>query len=187
MCTKSGVPYWCVGIVSLISCLTFLVSSNGTVEVFYWFVDLTTTALIATYTGMLWTFIGWHRARKAQPDAVPQSALPYVAPLTPWAPYFALGLGTVTMILIGFDVFVPFDYQGFITDYFALPFALFMFVLWKVVKRTSFVRPEDVDLVSGKQECDDECRIWEEGGIEEKLKVQLRDMSFLRRLWEKMW
>lgn len=173
---------------SLLSCLTFLVSSNSTVQVFYWFVDLTTTALIATYAGMLWTFVGWHRARRAQPDAVPRAALPYVAPLAPWAAYGALGLGVVTLFLIGFDVFAaPFDYQGFITDYFALAFAPFMFVLWKVVKRTRFVRPEEADLVSGKQECDEECRIWEDGGIEENLKVKLHDMSFLRRCWEKLW
>src|SRR4051812_44799502 len=56
-CTKAGVPVYCVAAVSLITCITFLVSSNSTVTVFYWFVDLTTTALIATYTGMLWTFI----------------------------------------------------------------------------------------------------------------------------------
>jgi yeast amino acid transporter len=35
-CTKSGVPFWCVTVVQLISCLTFLVASNSSVEVFYW-------------------------------------------------------------------------------------------------------------------------------------------------------
>lgn len=111
ICTKSGVPIYCVGAVSLISCITFLVSSNSTVEVFYWFVDLTTTALIATYTMMTWTFIGWYRAKKAQPGVVPDSALPYIAPLTPYTAYFATGLGVVAMIFNGFDVFAPFDYQ----------------------------------------------------------------------------
>lgn len=114
ICTKSGVPIYCVGIVSLISCITFLVSSNNTVEVFYWFVDLTTTALIATYTGMTWTFIGWYHAKKAQPGVVPDSALTYIAPLTPYTAYFATGLGVLAMIFNGFDVFVPFDYREYI-------------------------------------------------------------------------
>lgn len=46
-CTKAGVPIYCVLITTLISCINFLAASNKAVEVFYWFVDLTTTALIA--------------------------------------------------------------------------------------------------------------------------------------------
>ncbi|CRK24801.1 hypothetical protein BN1708_003919, partial [Verticillium longisporum] len=65
-CTKAGVPIYCVLVVSAITCITFLVSSNSAVEVFFWFVDLTTTALIATYTFMLVTYLGFYRARKAQ-------------------------------------------------------------------------------------------------------------------------
>lgn len=186
-CTRSGVPIYCVGIVSAIACITFLVSSNSTVEVFYWFVDLTTTALIATYTGMTWTFIGWYRAKKAQPGVVPDSTLPYISPLAPYTAYLATGIGVVAMIFNGFDVFAPFDYQGFITDYFALAFAPFMFVLWKVLKKTKFVSPEDADLVSGKEECDEECRIWEEGGLEENERRRLEGMGYFRRKWETIW
>jgi yeast amino acid transporter len=39
-CTRSGVPFWSVTVVQLISCLTFLVASNSSVEVFYWYVHL---------------------------------------------------------------------------------------------------------------------------------------------------
>ncbi|KAH8788917.1 amino acid permease/ SLC12A domain-containing protein [Diaporthe sp. PMI_573] len=186
-CTKAGVPVYCVAAVSLITCITFLVSSNSTVTVFYWFVDLTTTALIATYTGMLWTFIGWYRARMAQPNAVPLSDLPYIAPLTPGAAYFACGLGCFTLFFIGFDVFSPFNYQTFITDYFAVAFGPFMFVLWKVIKRTRFVSPAEADLLSGKEQCDEECRIWEDGGVEENVRARLQEMNAFRRAWEKLW
>lgn len=186
-CTKAGVPIYCVAAVSLITCITFLVSSNNTVTVFYWFVDLTTTALIATYTGMLWTFIGWYRGRMAQPGAVPLSTLPYIAPLTPWSAYFACGLGCFTLLFIGFDIFVPFDYQGFITDYFAVAFGPFMFVLWKVIKRTKFVSAAEADLLGGKEQCDEECRIWEDGGVEEVERERLKNMNVFRRAWEKMW
>lgn len=149
--------------------------------------DLTTTALIATYTGMLWTFIGWYRGRMAQPDAVPLSTLPYIAPLTPWSAYFACGLGCFTLLFIGFDIFVPFDYQGFITDYFAVAFGPFMFVLWKVIKRTKFVSPAEADLLGGKEQCDEECRIWEDGGVAENVRARLQGMNAFRRAWEKMW
>lgn len=136
---------------------------------------------------MLWTFIGWYRARQAQPGVVPDSSLPYIAPLTPWAAYFAAAIGFLAMIFNGFDVFVPFDYQGFITDYFAVAFAPFMFVLWKVVKKTKFVSPADADLISGKEECDEECRIWEDGGVEENERLRLQQLGFFNRIWQSMW
>lgn len=73
-CTKAGVPVYCVAVVSVVTCITFLVSSTSAVHVFYWFVDLTTTGLIMTYTMMIVVFLGWHRARRAQ--GLEDAALP---------------------------------------------------------------------------------------------------------------
>lgn len=184
-CTKSGVPIYCVTVVSLITCITFLVSSNSAVEVFYWFVDLTTTGLIATYTCMLLTFVGWYRARNAQ--GLRTSSLHYLAPLTPYSAYFALFLGCVAILFIGFDTFVPFSTQGFITSYFCVPYTTVLFLVWKILKRTRLVDPKEADLVSGKQEVDEECRVWEDGGIEENYKKALSEMTVARRCWEKIW
>ncbi|KAJ4378488.1 hypothetical protein N0V86_006194 [Didymella sp. IMI 355093] len=184
-CTKAGVPIYAVGAVTLITCLTFLVSSNNAVEVFYWFVGLTTCALVCTYVGMLWTYIGWYRARVAQ--KFDKSVLPYTAPFTPYTAYLALGLGVLMIIFIGYDTLVPFSVQGFITSYFGAWFSIFVFVFWKAFKRTSFVNPAEADFVSGKAAIDEECREWEEGGIEENVKARLAEMPFWRRCWERMW
>lgn len=184
-CTKSGVPIYCVATVSLISCITFLVCSTSAVEVFYWFVDLTTTGLIATYTFMLWVFVGWYRARTAQ--RLPLSELHYTAPLAPYSAYFALFLGCVAIFFIGFDTFEPFSVQSFITSYFCVPYSVVLFFIWKVLKRTQFVDPKDADLYSGKEEVDEECRCWEEGGIKENYKARLAEMGFVKRCWERIW
>lgn len=184
-CTKAGVPIYCVGVVSVITCITFLVSSTSAVQVFYWFVDLTTTGLIATYTLMLVVFIGWHRARVAQ--GLPDSALPYVSPLAPYSAWFALFMGCVALVFIGFDSFSPFSVQGFVTSYFCLPYTLVLYVGWKVLKRTKAVKPAEADLVSGKAEVDEECRHWEEGGLDENWRKALQEMPMWRRCWERMW
>lgn len=184
-CTSAGVPVYCVAVVSLITCITFLVSSNSALQVFYWFVDLTTTGLIATYTMMLLIFIGWYRARTAQ--GLPRESLPYLAPFTPYSAYFALFLGCVALVFIGFDTFVPFKPQGFITSYFCLPYSAVFFVGWKVFKGSKFVKPEEADLVSGKAEVDAECRHWEEGGLEENWHKKLAEMPLWRRCWERIW
>ncbi|ORY71383.1 amino acid permease/ SLC12A domain-containing protein [Pseudomassariella vexata] len=186
-CTKSGVPINAVCAVSLISCITFLVSapSNSAVEVFFWFVDLTTTALIMTYTMMLVTFLGFYRARNAQ--GMDPASLPYRAPWAPYTTYFALLLGVLVLFFVGYDAFAPFDVRSFITAYFAIAFAFFTFVIWKVLKHTKLVKAIDADLISGKKEIDEECSHWELGGVEEVEKERLSHMSFTRRCWERMW
>lgn len=186
-CTKAGVPIYCVLVVSAITCITFLVSSNSAVEVFFWFVDLTTTALIATYTFMLVTYLGFYRARKAQ--GLADQYLPYVAPLTPYAPVVSLLCGCTALVFVGFDVFSPFSIRGFVTSYFALLWAAVMFgvgrfLVWKRGGKMGFIAAKDADLVSGKDEIDEECRHWEEGGIEEVEKARLAEMSVGRRTWE---
>lgn len=186
-CTKSGVPIYCVITVTLLSCITFLVSSNSAIQVFDWFVGLTTTGLVMSYTCMIWVFIGWYRARKAQPDVVPDSSLHYRMPFAPYSAYFGMFLGMVMMFFIGWDTFVPFSVQGFITSYFAVAFGPSMFLFWKFLKGTKFVDPREADLVTGKREVDEECKIWEDGGIEVNEKKRLQGMNVVRRTWERIW
>ena len=49
------------------------------------------------------------------------------------------------------------------------------------------VNPKNADLITGKAEIDEECRQWEEGGIEEVEKARLAEMNWARRTWERMW
>ncbi|KAK7403282.1 hypothetical protein QQX98_010973 [Neonectria punicea] len=184
-CTKAGVPIYAVGTVSVITCVTFLVASENSVTVFYWFVDLTTTGLIATYTMMLVVFVGWYRARVAQ--GLNTASLHYTAPLTPYSAYLGLLLGCLALLFVGFDAFKPFTVQSFITAYFCLPYTAILFVFWKVFKKTKMADAATADLISGKKEVDEECKHWEEGGIEENWQRELAAMSFWRRTWEKMW
>jgi len=188
-CTKAGAPIWCVTAVQLIGCLTFLVASNDAVTVLFWFIGLTTCALILTYMGMLWTFLGWYYALKAQgiSRVKGQTPLPYVAPFAPYSAYFSIGVGAVIVLFIGFDYFVPWDTQGFITSYFGLAFGVVMGLGWKILKKTPYWRPEQVDLVTGKKEIDEECSIWEDGGLMENEKARLAAMPWWRRWWEKLW
>lgn len=186
-CTKAGVPIYCVCTVTVISFITFLVSSNQASEVFFWFVDLTTTGLIATYTMFILVFVGWYRALKAQGIPRTRERLYYIAPLNPYAAYAGLVIGCLALIFIGFDTFQPFKTQGFVTSYFCLPYTGLLFLFWKVYKKTKLVNPAEADLVSGKKEADEECRHWEEGGIEENSKKELAKMTFWKRCWARIW
>ncbi|KAL4998545.1 amino acid permease/ SLC12A domain-containing protein [Aspergillus recurvatus] len=185
-CTNAGVPIYCVAVVSLITCITFLACANSTVTVFNWFIDLTTSGLIVTYTCMIVVFLCWYRALRAQ--GIDRKAyLPWTAPLMPYWAILAFVVGFAVTIFNGFTVFSPWSTQGFITSYFAIGFFIVMFGFWKVWHRTSFVRPAEADIYSGKAEVDAECRIWEDGGVEELRRAELARMHWARRYWEKMW
>lgn len=184
-CNKAGVPMYAVLTVSLLTCLSFLVASNNALTVFFWFVDLTTIAYLLVYTGMLWTYLGWYRATQAQ--GFDRDTLPYKAPYAPYTAWLAVTVGCTIMFFIGFDSFVPFSTQGFITYYFGAAFAFVAFVFWKLFKKTSFVKPHEADLYGGKAEIDHECRQWEDGGIQEARRERLAGMNVFHRTWERMW
>jgi amino acid transporter len=213
-CTKSGVPWVCVTAVTAISLLSFLVASNSASEVFSWFLDLTTVALVVNFTAMTWVFIGWRRALKAQgivrqgentfkksswnmlknernTDRQPASGIvfPFTAPCASWTPYLCLFIGCSTSIFIGFDIFKPWSLKGFITSYFGLAWFTVMFVFWKVFKRSKFVNPGEVDIFAAgkKQAVDDECRFWEEGLGEEAERVSLAKRNVIIRAWARFW
>ncbi|KAG0158130.1 hypothetical protein PDIDSM_5643 [Penicillium digitatum] len=185
-CTASGIPIYCVLTASVLSCITFLVAGSSSVEVFFWFVDLTTIAFVLTYTGMVCVFIAWYRAMQGQ-GIDRKSFVPWVAPLQPYGAILAIVIGCLTAVFNGFSVFNPFSVQGFITSYFGLGFWVVMFVFWKMYHRTSFVKVAEADLYSGKAEIDEECKIWEEGNWAERRKEELAQMHWALRVWEKMW
>ena len=185
-CTSSGVPIYCVVVVSLLSCVTFLVADSSSVEVFFWFVDLTTIAFVLTYTGMMCVFLAWYRAMKAQ-GIDRKQFVPWAAPFQPYGAMLAVVIGLATALFNGFAVFKPFSVQGFVTSYFGVAFWAVMFTFWRLYHRTKFVDPAAADLYSGKAEIDEECKIWEDGGWEERRKVELAQMNWVRRFWEKMW
>jgi amino acid transporter len=171
---------YCVAVPSLIACLAFMVASNSSVTVFGWFVNLATIGFVLSYTAFLVTFVGWFKALRAQ--GIARESLHWHAPMMPYAAYFAIGSGCVVILFSGFNTFKPFDVQGFITSYFGVAFALFLFVLWKVLKKTKFVIPDEADLVTGKAEVDAECRHWDEAPEKERAQ-----MTRMQRMWDSFW
>lgn len=126
------------------------------------------------------TFIGWYNALKAQ--GISRDSLPWKAPFMPFFAYWAIGTGCIVIIFSGWNTLKPFDTQGFVTSYFGVAFAAFMYVFWKVVKRTKMVNPAEADLVTGKEEVDTECRHWDENPGKERA-----DMTRMEKVWDACW
>lgn len=179
-CMKNGIPIYCVLVVALISCVTFMVSSTASATVFEWFIGLSTCAIIIVYILMLVIWLGFYKSLKAQ--GISRDSLPWKAPLMPYGCYVGLAIGLLLLIFLGFDVFVPWSTQGFVTTYFGIAYVLVLFLFWKVYKQTRFVNFKEVDIFAGKEEIDEECRVWEEEPADRKI-----EGNIIKRCWEHIW
>ncbi|KAJ5677760.1 uncharacterized protein N7477_003393 [Penicillium maclennaniae] len=173
-CTASGIPVYCVLTVSLLSCVTFpcrgILFRDG-----FLLVRRPDHPRIGPHIYGNALRVYW------------MQFVPWASPWQPYAAIWAIVLGSATAIFNGFWVFKPFSVQGFVTSYFGLAFWIFMYLFWKVSHRTKLVDPAEADLYSGKAEVDEECKLWEDGGWEERRKAELAQMNWGRRVWEKMW
>lgn len=107
---------------------------------------------------------------------VSRDTLPYKAPFQPYGSWFALVATAIVTIFKGFDTFLPFTKDTFVTSYIALPaFALFWsgYKLWY---KTKVIPLDKVDIFTGKRALELE---------EEKFK---REESMKPRTrWQKIW
>jgi AAT family amino acid transporter len=72
-------------------------------------------------------------------------------------PWISVILGSVLVLVQGWSCFSPtFNAVDFVSFYIELPIMLIMFVAWKLIKRTRFVRLDEMDLVTDVYTTDDE-------------------------------
>ncbi|KAL4939693.1 hypothetical protein BDV06DRAFT_224751 [Aspergillus oleicola] len=151
-CTKNGVPI-CALIASLSICLLGLLQvSESSAKVMDYLVVLITANQLLNHFSVSLTYIHFYRALKAQ--GIDRNTLPYKGKFQPYTSYIAVASTAILALLLGFDLFVGlpnnWDITYFFLDYAMLAFFAVLFVGWKVVKRTKYVPPIEVDLRLGK-------------------------------------
>lgn len=147
-----GVPYFCIGITASISLLTYLSCSSGSATVFKWFQNLTTIANLWTWISICIAYIHFYFALKAQ--GIDRNTLVFKSPFQPYTAIFALSFFTIIIIFNGFYVFKPWVLNDFITAYVGIPIYLFLFLFWKILKRTRWIPPSQADIQTGKAALD---------------------------------
>ncbi|GFP54195.1 hypothetical protein ACSS6W_001866 [Trichoderma asperelloides] len=144
-CTSKGVPINAFLVVMCFPFLSFLQVGNGSAVVLDWLVTLITAGGIIDYLVMSATYLCFYRACKAQ--GVDRKTFPYVG----WGqPYCAIIAFVVQLMVVGgygYASFIPWDVKSFFRNYTMQILAPILFIFWKVLKRTRFVRPSEVDLV----------------------------------------
>ncbi|PBP22082.1 putative general amino acid permease protein, partial [Diplocarpon rosae] len=169
-CTKNGVPIYCVAATLAIALLSFLQVSNNAAKVLSWFVSLVTASQLINFAVMAFTFIKWKRACDAQ--GFDRNLLPHKSFWQPFSAWYALTGCTIMAFVGGYTVFLDggsispsptlrsWSYrQGSAdrnVDFWNVPDFLFsylmifvfpiIFVGWKILKQTKWLKPHEVQL-----------------------------------------
>lgn len=146
--TKRGVPLYCFAIVMIFPFLAFLSVSKGSEQALTWLINITTAGGLIDYIVMSATYIQFYRACKAQ--GLDRKSLPYTGYFQPYSAWIALFCETVIVICYGYSTFR--QPGGWSTSYFFSYYILvlvdpFFFIGWKLIHKTKWLKPHEVDLV----------------------------------------
>lgn len=143
---SNGVPFYCFCIVMIFPLLSFLSVSSASSQVITWFVDLITAGGLIDYIVMNITFICYYRACKVQ--GVDRKKMPYYGWFQPYGAYLAMVIQVLICFFYNYTAFRPeWSVETFFRGYTMQIVAPVLFIGWKLIKRTRWVRPHEVDLV----------------------------------------
>lgn len=151
-CTKSGVPIYCVGAAFCFALLSLLQLGDNAAKVLNWLVNLCSGAQILNYFFMCVTYVAFYRACNAQ--GIDRFSFTYRS----WyQPYTALFCGFLTLCMVGclgYTVFMPgqWSIENFLTYYLMVFVAIAVYASYKLIYRSKFVSPLEVDLFTGLEE-----------------------------------
>lgn len=100
---------------------------------------------LISYIVMTITYICFHRACKAQ--NLDRKTLPYTGYLQPFCGYFGLCWMIVVCAIYGYTCYLPFTASSFFQNYTMQLFIPWLFPIWKLVHKTHWNKPHEVDLV----------------------------------------
>jgi len=129
------------------------------------------SSLVGVSNQLSWISIGIAslRFRAALERQGKTHLLPFKNWTYPWGPWIAVVLNSFLVLVQGWSCFSPkFDAVSFVSFYIELPVMLVMFVAWKLIKRTKFVRLEEMDLETDVYPAEPELE--KEKGWQSKLK-----------------
>ncbi|CAI6337840.1 unnamed protein product [Periconia digitata] len=145
--TKRGVPIYCFILTMLFPCLSLLSLGRSASEGVKWLANVTQAAQLLDYIFMCTIYLFFYRALKAQGyDRNDPRQLPYRGWGQPYVAIAGIVIFSVTLAIYGYATFYAFDVGTFMTYYAMCFICIVLWVGFKVVKRSKFVKPEEADL-----------------------------------------
>ncbi|GAA5984787.1 hypothetical protein JCM10908_003504 [Rhodotorula pacifica] len=154
-CTKNGLPLPALIMTSLIGLLAYMNCGTSSATAFNYLVNLSSVTGIINWLVILLAYLRFYYGCKRQ--GIDRRDFPYRAPFQPWASYFGAIMLTLVILFSDYQVFLAdsWDTPSFITAYITIPIFFIMMLGWKIIKKTKFVRLDDMDFDSGRRQLDD--------------------------------
>ncbi|PYH98358.1 amino acid permease [Aspergillus ellipticus CBS 707.79] len=156
--TKQGVPYFSVAFTAAFGLLGFMNVSNAGSTVFNWLVNIAGVAGFITWASLNGCHLAFMRALKAR--NISRDLLPYKAIWQPYYSWYGLFFNVLIILTQGFTAWITsFSITDFFIDYISLILFVVLYIGHKVYYRTSFVKPLEADIDTGRLELENET--WE--------------------------
>lgn len=171
ICLKNGVPIFGIAMAVGWSCLSLLQLGSSASVALDWMVNLCTGCQVMNYFMMMITYLFFYRACKVQNvDRLKMPLQSWVTKLQPYPAIFGLITTFLIIMFLGAQAFIPsFDIDSFLYYYLLVFVDIGIFILYKLIFRTKFVKPEEADLFSGLAEIDEhERRFYADGRNKQK-------------------
>lgn len=127
--------------------------SSRSVTAFLWFQNLAAVSSLFTWLAIMISYIGFFYATRAQ--GIDRHSMVYKSPFQPYLAYGATAFFCVIILFNGFDSIAGgFKYQAFITDYVGVVIFFGLYLFWRLLKRTHFIKAENADIYTGKAALD---------------------------------
>ncbi|EST07115.1 Amino acid permease/ SLC12A domain protein [Kalmanozyma brasiliensis GHG001] len=183
--TSWGIPIYCVLFFTAFMFLSFMTLSSGALTVFYWFVSLTAAGTLVSWSTVLLNHIRLKTALRRQ--SISASELPWNNGWTLYSSYVALVMCLVILFTGGFSVFTAgrWNANSFVSSYLDIPLVIAFFVGWKVIKKTKWVKLEDLPLREAIEQARERAQQAEmEQEAEDALKGDRRWLKFISWIWD---
>ncbi|KAI9739680.1 MAG: General amino acid permease [Cirrosporium novae-zelandiae] len=149
--SKSGVP---IAATIFTHCFAFLAILNMKAtpgQVFTYLCDIGGGAAFIAWGTIGLIHIRFRRGYAVQGYSVDD--LPFKALWYPYGAYLCVGMNSFLLIIQGYTTLLtPWQPVAFVCSYLVIPIFLVLFFSYKFVRKTSFVRLEEMDLVTGRRE-----------------------------------
>jgi amino acid transporter len=132
--------------------LAFLSVGRAASEGVKWLANITQAAQLLDYIFMCTIYLYFYRALKVQ--GISRDTLPYKGWGQPYVAWLGVVLFSVTLAIYGYALFYNFDVGTFFTYYAMCFVCIILWIGFKVIKRSKFVKPEEADLVWERPQID---------------------------------
>ena len=176
---RKGRPLSAIILSMILGCIAYINCAQVGSQLFHWLVAITGLLYFFVWGSICACHIMFRLAWKSQGHTLDE--LTFVAPLGIWGSCFGLLLNILCLVaqfyLAVSPQKAPPSAEAFFKAYLAAPIILIFYIVWKIWKRTPFMWPSTIDLVTGRRLLDTQQLII-------KGKTEFMDQSVCKRIYD---